>query len=93
MSNKPVLVGSNTAELQSFFNGMDYYLTVSKEAKQRLDKELASSFSLFDYIHVNEAMISRSWGAGRTCVANLSMHRKRLPAKIKKWAKPIWPSA
>lgn len=59
MSNKPVLVGSNTAELQSFFNGMDYYLTVSKEAKQRLDKELASSFSLFDYIHVNEAMISR----------------------------------
>ena len=59
MSNVSVLIGSNTAELQSFFNSMEYYLSVSKAAKQRLDKELASSFSVFDYVSDNETMLSR----------------------------------
>lgn len=59
MSNVSVLIGSNTAELQSFFNSMEYYLSVSKAVKQRLDKELASSFSVFDYVSDNETMLSR----------------------------------
>lgn len=48
----------NYNQLSSFFEGLDYYLHVSREAQERLDLQLASRFSVFDYISISENKIS-----------------------------------
>jgi len=35
---------------ESFFHGMQYYLDVSREARQALASAVAASFSVFDYL-------------------------------------------
>lgn len=49
---------NNYNQLTSFFEGLDYYLHVSREAQERLDLQLASRFSVFDYISISENKIS-----------------------------------
>lgn len=45
--------------LNSFFKGMQYYLDVSREARQGLASAVANSFSIFDYLQPNENLLSR----------------------------------
>jgi hypothetical protein len=45
--------------LESFFHSMEYYLDVSREARQALASAVAASFSIFDYLQPNELLLSR----------------------------------
>jgi hypothetical protein len=45
--------------LESFFHGMQYYLDVSREARQALASAVAESFSVFDYLQPDENLLSR----------------------------------
>jgi len=47
------------AKLDSFFHDIGYRLKIANDTKKRLDKRLASSFSLFPYIAPNENLISK----------------------------------
>ena len=59
MSTLSEPIGNNKAKLHQYFTGMKYYLNASNEANRRLDKVLASSFSVFDYVSDKEIMLSR----------------------------------
>lgn len=47
------------SRLESFFHGMQYYLDVSREARQALASAVATSFSVFDYLQPDENLLSR----------------------------------
>lgn len=47
------------SKLESFFYDMQYYLGVSREARQALASAVAESFSVFDYLQPNENLLSR----------------------------------
>lgn len=49
----------NEDRLNSFFKGMQYYLDVSREARQGLASAVANSFSIFDYLQPSENLLSR----------------------------------
>lgn len=59
MSAGKKTIGRSKQELYQYFNAMQYHLKISKDSRIRLDKELASSFSVFDYISDRETMLSR----------------------------------
>lgn len=44
--------------IKTFFEGLDYYLSVSQVARRSLARVVAPSFSVFDYIQPNENMLS-----------------------------------
>jgi hypothetical protein len=46
------------SKLESFFHGMQYYLDVSREARQALASAVAESFSVFDYLQPDENLLS-----------------------------------
>jgi hypothetical protein len=50
---------STESKLESFFHGMQYYLDVSREARQALASAVAESFSVFDYLQPDENLLSR----------------------------------
>lgn len=58
MNSATTMIGNNPLELGRYFNELGYYLKVSADAKRRLDKKLASSFSVFTYINNDENTIS-----------------------------------
>ena len=45
--------------LETFFHGMQYYLDVSREARQALASAVADEFSVFDYLQPDENLLSR----------------------------------
>lgn len=45
--------------LASFFDGMEYYVRVSREARQALASAVAESFTVFDYLQPDENLLSR----------------------------------
>lgn len=48
-----------TDKLNNFFNGMRYHLDVARQARQSVAAEIADSFSVFDYIRLDENRLSK----------------------------------
>lgn len=48
-----------TKQLEVFFNDLESFLNSNRELRKRIDRELATSFSVFDYITPDERMLSR----------------------------------
>jgi hypothetical protein len=46
-------------ELGPFFRGLEYYLDVSRQARQSLAQYVAPSFSVFDYLQPDEVRLSK----------------------------------
>lgn len=45
--------------MEAFFHGMQFYVDVSREARQALASAVAESFSFFDYLQTDENLLSR----------------------------------
>ena len=54
-----MIMTPNISELQSFFNGMQFYLDVSRDLRKSWEPHVAPSFSVFDYISMDENILSR----------------------------------